>query len=275
MAIYEKHTFRVPSLPFIFCKNCARYKNQYDSGNWHENIEILYFTSGSGMIRIDGKNYTTSPGDVFVVNANKLHEFFSDSEMHYTFLIVDREFFTENYVDIDNVYFSEHFRDEAIKDTFNELAALYESDLSCPWRELSIRSQVLKIITLLCKEHSEPFNDWLDKDASILLAVKRAIGHIRTEYTREILLDEISSIVGISKYHFAREFHRITGYTIVNYINLTRCEYAKALLRENEKSILEIAECCGFSDQSYFSRIFKRTIGLSPTKYRKCSQTKK
>jgi AraC-like DNA-binding protein len=103
----------------------------------------------------------------------------------------------------------------------------------------------------------------------LISCIKKAIGFIRSECQREITLDEVCQLVGLSKYYFAREFKRITGQTIVNYINITRCENAKVMLCESDSSIAQISLQCGFSDQSYFTRVFKATTGISPTKYRK------
>lgn len=270
MTIYEKHTYNSPALPFIFHTSCVRRRtSSYLAGNWHENIELLSFISGEGTVRIDGKDYSVGARDVVVVNANCLHEFKSETEMIYRVLIIDRAFFISNYINIDALHFSTRFRDEKISLAVERLTELYLSDEKNKWRELSIRSEVLNIITLLCSEHSELFDNGLLDNASLLLAVKRAIGHIHSKYQSELSLDGICSLVGLSKFYFSREFRRITGYSIANYISLTRLEKAKLLLTESDSSVSEIATACGFYDQSYFTRIFKKKIGITPTEYRR------
>ena len=268
MSKYEKHVFLSPALPFIFHPGNKRTRHEYTGGNWHENIEILSFTEGCGSVRIDGVEYSSNVGDIFVINQNRLHEFLSNEAMLYRVLIIDRDFFIQNHVNVDELHFSTRFRDEDMRAAIEELCEIYTDSAHDPWRELTIRMQVLKIITILCKRHSELYDNNLAENEAILLAVKHAIGHIRAEYTRELSLEEISGLVGVSKYHFAREFHRITGYTIVGYINFTRCEFAKTMLSDSKKSMLQIAEACGFSEQSYFARIFKKTVGITPTEYR-------
>ena len=98
--------------------------------------------------------------------------------------------------------------------------------------------------------------------------IKQAIGLIRSDASRDLSLDEVANFVGLSKYYFAREFRRVTGYTFVSYVNLTRCEKAKALLTQNEMSIGEIGRACGFSNQSYFTRTFRAYTGRLPGVYR-------
>ncbi|MBQ8849067.1 MAG: helix-turn-helix transcriptional regulator [Clostridia bacterium] len=96
---------------------------------------------------------------------------------------------------------------------------------------------------------------------------------MQTESARDISLDEISASVGLSKYYFAREFHRTTGYSFVSYLNLIRCKKAKKMIAETELSIGEIAQKCGFSNLSYFSRTFRSIVGILPNDYRKKQKT--
>ena len=266
---YEKHILSNPALPFIFHIDHLRSQNSLQRGNWHENIEVLCFIEGKGRVRLNAQSHNVSTGDIVVVNSNCLHEFSTDTKLRYHCLIIDRSFCESNFFDTGNIHFKSHFKDDGISRRFEELRQLFELPEHSPWRTHSIRLIVLSILTDICKNHSESYDQTLDSDARLLSCVKRAIGFIRSESQREISLDEICDLVGLSKYYFAREFKRITGHTIVHYINLTRCESAKIMLCEGSASIAEISAHCGFSDQSYFTRVFKSTTGLSPTEYRK------
>ena len=267
MSIYEKHTYTDPTLPFLFHTDTRR-EYDYDGQNWHENIELLCFIGGCGKVRINAKEYDVSVGDIVAINSNCLHEFKTLDTMTYHVLIIDRAFCASNYIDTDKLHFSAFFKNEEMSECFSLLAKEYKKPQGAPWRTQSIRTLVMRILTELCKSHSELYDRALDVDAGLISAVKRAIGYIHSNYHTPLSLSDICSEVGLSKYYFAREFHRISGYTIVGYINLTRCENAKLLLREGNLSILDISERCGYYDQSYFTRIFKRYTGTSPTKYK-------
>lgn len=270
MNIYEKHVYNSPELPFIFHTDTRNYKDRdYRDYNWHENIELLCFTYGHGHVRINATEYEVTEGDVIAINSNFLHGFRTSEEMTYRVLIIDRAFLLANYIDVDNLHFSTRFRNDEVRECFELLSNEFTSPSDKPWRTQTIRTLVMRIITEICTHHSEKYDKSRDVDATLITAAKRAIGFIHSEYSKSLSLDEICNKVGLSKYYFAREFHRISGYTILNYINLTRCENAKRLLSESELSILEIAEFCGYNDQSYFTRIFKRYSGFSPTQYRK------
>src|SRR5262245_56624502 len=78
-------------------------------------------------------------------------------------------------------------------------------------------------------------------------------------------LDEIAAVARLRPYHFARQFKRATGLPPHQYVILRRVERAKQLFRQRrELSLAEVAIQAGFSDQSQFSRHFKRLVGLTP-----------
>ena len=274
MSVYEKHQYKSPAMPFLFHTD-TRTENAMLGSNWHENLEILSFIDGGGRVRINAEEYEVTIGDIIVINSNCMHEFSAHEKMTYHVLIIDRAFFAENYVDTDKLHFSTKFRDTGIFEKFEELAELFALPNSAEWRSLAIRTRVMNIIESLCLNHSEKYDKALDEREELLSAIKRAIGIIHDKSKEHISLDRLAAEIGISKYYFAREFHRLTGYTPINYINITRCENAKLLLSRPSMSVMEIAEEVGYDDQSYFSRIFRRTFGITPKEYRKSILEKK
>ena len=99
-------------------------------------------------------------------------------------------------------------------------------------------------------------------------ALRRAESYIWKNYTKKISLDEIAAASGLSAPYFSTIFREEMGKTLFSYLNQLRIEKASGLLRDSVLSIREIAKTCGFEDQSWFSKIFKKHTGLSPGKYR-------
>ena len=141
-------------------------------------------------------------------------------------------------------------------------------DLQKAHRVQTIRAYVLDICARLCRYYSTS-ERVPETESHLLSCIKQALGYIHTNYRKNISLDEIAELVGLSKYYFAREFRRVTGYTLVAYINLIRCEKAKKLLAEASLSVGVISEECGFSNQSYFTKIFTSYTGRRPGEYRR------
>ena len=88
-------------------------------------------------------------------------------------------------------------------------------------------------------------------------------------YSNTINLDEIAEEIGISKFHLSREFHNQFGITINQYLTTVRIEQACRLLKQkNTYSIKQISEITGFSNDSYFGKVFKKLKGQTPFEYR-------
>ncbi|MDR2398111.1 MAG: helix-turn-helix domain-containing protein [Spirochaetaceae bacterium] len=99
-------------------------------------------------------------------------------------------------------------------------------------------------------------------------ALRKAERYIGEHYTRKISLQEIARVSGLSAPYFSTIFKVEMGENLSSYINRLRVERACHMLVETDISLSEIAGACGFEDQSWFSKIFKTFIGVSPGKYR-------
>lgn len=106
-------------------------------------------------------------------------------------------------------------------------------------------------------------------------SLKNVLTYIRERYDNVIALDELASIAGMSPRYFCRAFSQITGKTPIAYLNYYRIEAACERLLMTDETITEIALSCGFSDMSYFSKLFAREKGMTPSKYRKQNSTDK
>jgi AraC-like DNA-binding protein len=99
-------------------------------------------------------------------------------------------------------------------------------------------------------------------------ALRKAEGFIRENYTRKLSLEEIAGVSGLSAPYFSTIFREEMGENLSAYLNRLRVEKAAGLLTEGKAALNEIAEACGFEDQSWFSKIFKNYMGTSPGRYR-------
>ncbi len=99
--------------------------------------------------------------------------------------------------------------------------------------------------------------------------ITEAKSYLHDNLQEHISLNTISSDIGISKYYLHRLFTEINGITPLGYLTSIRLEKAKNLLQYSNNSILDIAISCGFDNTPYFSNLFKKHIGLSPSQFRK------
>jgi two-component system response regulator YesN len=85
----------------------------------------------------------------------------------------------------------------------------------------------------------------------------------------ELDLDTIAAKFNLSCYYFSRTFKEVVGCNFSDYINIVRIKKAKEMLKDNSKSIKEVCFSVGYNDPNYFSKVFKKYEGQSPTEFRR------
>ena len=105
----------------------------------------------------------------------------------------------------------------------------------------------------------------LEERKPILLAKE----YMQENFWRSLTLEEVSAYVGFNASYFSNLFKRETSMNFLEYLTTIRIDHARERLMKTDDSVNEIAEAVGYSDVKYFSRIFKRSLGLSPNKFRK------
>lgn len=99
--------------------------------------------------------------------------------------------------------------------------------------------------------------------------VRKAIEFIRISLDQDLSLDIISNSINANPYELSRQFKKETGKTITEYINKQRVNEAIYILENQNISITAVADMIGFNDVNYFTKIFKKIKGITPSEYRK------
>lgn len=106
------------------------------------------------------------------------------------------------------------------------------------------------------------------KDSPHAESVYKIVQYIQKNNRHKIELQDIADHLHMTKSYLCRFFKKETGDTIVNYINRVRINNSKLLLADTKVPLAEVALLCGFEDQSYFTKVFRRFVGVTPLKYR-------
>ena len=99
--------------------------------------------------------------------------------------------------------------------------------------------------------------------------VRKAIEFIRINLNHYLSLNSISEALYVSSYELSRQFKKETGETITEYINKRRINEAVFILENESISITDISYMVGFNDVNYFTKVFKKIKGMTPTEYRR------
>lgn len=263
---YEVHNLQGQKLPIIFHYTIVK-EGDLEIANWHENVEILYCAVGSGQIICNSVEYDVEEGDMVIVNSNMLHSVKKNKQFEYYCLIVDSDFLANNDMSVEEIEFESFVRSSAAKALFETVVSEILSQKD--FRVAGVRANILNLMIYLARNHSTIASSEAKSRISTDESIKRAIGYIKSNYAQKLALEDIAGEVNLSKYHFAREFKKATGMTVVAYINAIRCRNAKRLLLSQKYSISEIASRCGFENNSYFSKTFRNVMGCLPSEVMK------
>lgn len=276
--VYESHPIKNPKLPFIFNRYIVKNRRfsmqednicfQYykcDALNWHENPEFLYVIRGTGTVRCGIQTISVKEGDIVAINSNITHGVCYDSDYEYFCLIIDKDFCTTNGIDVSSMKLATLIHDPETAAKFDDIVSAYKNKKML--LEASLRCTVLDFLINIYEKHQIP-EDVSDFTNKSLENINTALGYIEANLSQKLTLDSIAFEVGLSKYHFSREFKKVTGKTVIDYINMRRCETAKRLLINENYSVKETAEKCGFDSLSYFGETFKKHTGFSPSEFK-------
>lgn len=97
--------------------------------------------------------------------------------------------------------------------------------------------------------------------------LERAIDYIHANIDRDLGLQELANLVGMSPRYFAMLFKQSTGFSPHQYVIRTRIDLAKTLLKQGRISIADIAQNVGFANQSHLNLHFKRLVGVTPKQF--------
>ncbi len=128
---------------------------------------------------------------------------------------------------------------------------------------IAVEGLVLEILAEIARSETKP------ETVMIPHWLKHATEIVESRFLERLSLTEIASEVGVHYVHLSRQFHKYNRCTVGELIRKRRIQYASHLLAHSDTPLAEIALICGFSDQSHLSFLFKRYMGLSPSKFRR------
>lgn len=109
----------------------------------------------------------------------------------------------------------------------------------------------------------------MQKTDSIVHSQKDVIkDYIDRNYKKDISAKDVAGILGYSDVYFSKVFKQLFDDNFINYLTKIRIDRAKVLLKDVSFNIKEVGKSVGYADSNYFTKVFKRSIGMSPSEYR-------
>ena len=107
-----------------------------------------------------------------------------------------------------------------------------------------------------------------NKNQKNLQAIQKAAEYIRQNYRQKLTIDDIAQEVFLSPCYVSRIFKQDLGCTLMEYLTQVRVEEAKIMLKNPKYNVMQAAEESGFEDPGYFTRVFKKLEGITPSRYK-------
>lgn len=126
---------------------------------------------------------------------------------------------------------------------------------------------VSRVVQSMYRDFQQMIRQTLEADG-LSKAVRDARDYIRMNYTKGLSAEEIARHCGYTEYYLTRKFAKEMGMKLTDYIRSVRLDAAKVMLLTSEKDIQQISEELQFGSRSYFDRVFRQEIGLSPKQFR-------
>jgi transcriptional regulatory protein len=133
-----------------------------------------------------------------------------------------------------------------------------------PWKEEKLTGLISEAISSIKEISSDDGKNENLQDSQKSIIKK----YIKENYKRDISAGDVAGILGYSDVYFSKIFKQLFDDTFINYLTNLRIEKAKVLLKDVSFNIKEVGASVGYTDSNYFTKVFKRAVGMSPSEYR-------
>lgn len=274
---YIKETFNFSKqCPFLFYETNSRQEMIHS----HDCLELNYIVDGTGHYLIEDKTYPIEPGDIFVINNMEHHMAIHKSNLKMFVFVFDQNLVWDLADEYD--YLKPFFeRNKSFSNKINQASDKYvlikdsilhikdEYELQSHGWELMTKAWLMVTLALLNRYYNE--QNALDTivQANSYQRIRKVVEYIHENFAEEISLSKLSEVALMTKTYLSAYFSNVMHMRVFDYVELVRVTHAKLLLKTTDLSILEIAFQSGFKSSSYFSRVFKKIMNITPNEYRK------
>ncbi|SFD54311.1 AraC-type DNA-binding protein [Paenibacillus catalpae] len=260
--------YRDSALPFLEAKRCRKSDFAYQK-HFHEEYSIGLIDTGETYAWCDGTKHKVEAGRMISFPPMMLHACHPEegADWSYKMLFIKQEWLqglSQRELDQLHIPF-------LLAEGKNKACRLYMNKvmdaLSGSGTPLAIETSMIELIQALVSRNDSDYEHEGSSTRQDRKYIKLVSEYLHEHFTEKITLDSLESITGISKFHLIRLFKQSSHLPPHAYQNLLRINHAKTELKKRQRPIADIAAEAGFYDQSHFTRMFSRIVGVTPQKY--------
>lgn len=248
--------------------------------HWHDEIQLIYVLKGEAVFQVNEEKIKLRSGDGLFINSGCLHmaedlkktgcvyiclnvlpHLFLPQELYTTYVLPYVQSTNLSYVLIDG---SKEWS-RAIQQALFVIRKLVQAKE--PLFEIEITANLIKVWKQLLVHAFQKQYVYTEEVKN--QRIKAMLTWVHMNYSEKITLDDIAASGQISRSECCRYFKRMLDVTPLQYVMKYRIQKSILLLKQEEKSITDVAFEVGFNSTSYFIDQFKKTMGMTPLAYRK------
>lgn len=255
---------------------------------WHEALELFLPLDGAARFRMGDQEVVLGAGDLLVVDNLKLHHVVDFPGFDTRVVVIsflpefvyslgspshDYAFLLPFYSKLEERPHVVRRSDPPAAPALHCLAQLLECYFGAEadrFYRAGCKAFLLALLYRLAThfKESEVLRWEFVRQQERSLRLKKLFAHIKEHPAEKLSIGAAARLAGMNLPQFMKTFKKVSGMTLVAYLNHTRLANAAKLLRESSRPIAEIAAEVGFADQSYFDKRFKRAFGQTPNQFR-------
>lgn len=240
----------------------------WEEGRMIKEYQVNYITEGKGVIETRDGRYEVKPGSIILIYPGEWHRYKPSSNTgwreHYIgfsgiyarYLFQNSEILS-NHPSVLNIGFHDH-----LLDLFSQIIDLvYDKKPGFQYICSGLLIQLLGNVLYVLKNQGFDGKEVENK-------IRHARFQLQEQYNEPVDMEKLANQCNMGYSHFRKMFKKYTGVSPLQYHNKFRLQKAKDLLVDSDKSVKKVALEVGFHSEHYFTRLFKKKMGVTPTELR-------
>ncbi|MBM7565211.1 helix-turn-helix transcriptional regulator [Paenibacillus sacheonensis] len=251
--------------------------------HFHPTYEIYYLRSGERVHFIDRRTVRLVAGDLVLVNKGVVHNASDIGPPEHERIVVN---FSDAFLGAghplhDPLLLGPFAHQACVLKLSSQERVFVEQLLAKlvaeaaqrrPGREVYLRVLLTELLLFAARHPIDDRPEDGGQRDSLHRKITEVAAFIGGSFATKLTLPDLAGRFFVSPYYLSRSFKAVTGFTLIEYVNLTRVREAQRLLRETNLKVISVAEQTGFESAGHFDRMFKKLTGTTPLLYRKLNR---
>ena len=267
-SLNQEQSFTIRGTAKLLNVSSSRYGGDWHSvPHTHNHTELFFIVSGKGQFLIEDRVFPVDVNNLLIINPNVTHteDSLNAQPLEYIVLGIDGIELATSENSNGQFCILDHFESVEISSCLRNILREMEQKNTGYEDICQAYMEILIIRLMRSTSLAVPEEPQIISTNRQCAAIRR---YIDMHFKESLTLEQLAEESHMNKYYLSHAFKREYGVSPINYMISRRIEESKYLLAETDLSMSQIAQLLGFSSLSYFSQVFRRTLGISPKEYR-------